>query len=140
VPGGPTELGFVYFSAVKLVGYTAAAWYFKSDYKKHDSSVWKIGAARTALGIAAGVSYGAAWWLLARWFHRFESWDLWYLALLIPIRIGEWALILWLFFERGSAGRSHLTRNVFLGTVWSYVLDAIGVFAAFVVPGGAWIC
>lgn len=140
MPGGPTELGFVYFSAVKLAGYTAAAWYFKRDYAKPDSSIWKIGVARTALGIAAGASYGGAWWLLAKWHPGAENWDAWFLPLLVPIRIGEWSLILWFFFERASAQKSRLRRNVLLGTVWSYVLDAIGIFAAFVIPGGAWIC
>jgi hypothetical protein len=66
VPAGPNELGFVYFSAVKLAGYTAAAWYFKRNYQRPDSNIWKIGAARTALGIAAGVSYGAAFWFTAK--------------------------------------------------------------------------
>jgi len=140
VPAGPNALGFVYFSAVKLAGYTAAAWYFKRDYKRPDSSVWKVGAARTALGIAAGVSYGAAWWFIAKRFHGAENWDSWYLPDLLPIRIGEWSLFLWLFFERASAQRSRLVRNVLLGTAWSYVLDAIGIFAAFIIPGGIWIC
>jgi hypothetical protein len=137
---GPAPLGFAYFSAIKLAGYTAAAWYFKRNYQRPDSSIWKFGAARTALGIAAGLSYGAAWWFFAGRFHLIPDSGSLFLALLFPIRLGEWSLILWLFFERNSTQRGHLVRNSLLGTVWSYVLDAIGISAAFVIPGGIWIC
>lgn len=27
-----------------------------------------------------------------------------------------------------------------ISTIWSYVLDAIGIGAAFVLPGGIWVC
>ena len=137
MPGGPAPLGFACFSAVKLAGYSAAAWYFKRRYARSDLSSWKIGAARTALGLVVGASYGAIWWLAGKWT---ANSDLVYLALLFPIRLGEWSLILWLFFERQQLMRRRLLANSLLGTAWSYVLDAIGIFAALVIPGGIWIC
>jgi hypothetical protein len=140
VPGGPAPLGFAYFSAVKLAGYTAAAWYFRRSYDRPDSNVWKIGVARTALGLAVGSSYGAVWWLVGKWIHVPENSDLIYLALLFPIRLAEWSLILWLFFERQRDTQSRLLRNSLLGMAWSYVLDAIGILAAIVTPGGIWVC
>jgi hypothetical protein len=140
VPVSPNELGFVCFAAVKLAGYTAAAWCLRRDYRKPESNIWKIGAARTALGIAVGVSYGTAYFFMAKWFHLTQSsvWIFW--VLLVPIRLGEWSLVLWGFFERGSPGPSQLLRNTVLGTIWSFFLDFFGMLAALVVPGNAWIC
>lgn len=140
MPMGPAPFGFAYFSAVKFAGYTAAALYFKDSYQRPDLSIWKVGAARTALGIAAGVSYGAAWFLVGKFVNvdNFGPWP--FLGFLLPIRISEWLLILWLFFERNRTPTGRLVKRALLGTGWSYVLDAIGIVAAWVIPGGIWVC
>jgi hypothetical protein len=58
MPGGPAPLGFAYFAAVKFIGYSGAAWALARSYQIKETNVWKVGAARTALGLAAGATYG----------------------------------------------------------------------------------
>jgi hypothetical protein len=57
----------------------------------------------------------------------------------LPVRVAEWTFLIWLFFDR-SLQRSRLWKYVLLGIVWSYLLDVIGVAAAWVLPGGFWVC
>ena len=59
MPAGPELLGFAYFGAVKLVGYTLAGSVLRKNYGRPEVSALGFGLARTALGIAAGVSVGA---------------------------------------------------------------------------------
>ena len=54
--------------------------------------------------------------------------------------MGEWYLLLWLFFDRGQRKRGRMLKYAALGTALSYGLDFLAVGAAFVVPGGMWIC
>jgi hypothetical protein len=60
-------------------------------------------------------------------------------ALLAPIRMCEWLILLRLFFHRDWKWSRSL-KLAALGTVWSYVLDIPAIMAVFVIPGGAWIC
>ncbi|MEO7678024.1 MAG: hypothetical protein ABIV39_14795, partial [Verrucomicrobiota bacterium] len=60
-------------------------------------------------------------------------------ALLAPIRICEWVILLRLFFHR-DWNWSRSLKLAALGTAWSYVLDIPAIMAFFVIPGGAWIC
>jgi hypothetical protein len=62
-----------------------------------------------------------------------------YVALL-PVRLVEWSLVIWFFFERSRESGFRLTGYSILGSLWSYLLDVPAIFAAFVVPGGMWIC
>jgi len=142
MPGGPGPLGFVYFSAVKAAGYTAAAIALKRIYGLRQSpkpSVWAVGLARTGIGLVVGLSYGALWIYLLNRF-MIESGGILFYCLLLPVRLAEWSLLIWLFFDRGFHDRGRLWKSVALGTICSYLLDAVGVFAAFVLPGGIWVC
>jgi hypothetical protein len=58
----------------------------------------------------------------------------------LPVRMAEWALLVYLFFDRSLMDRRKALWVCAGGTVWSYCLDVIGIAAALVVPGGAWIC
>ena len=143
MPGGPAPLGFAYFAGVKFAGYTCAAWALNHFYHTTESGIWKVGGARTALGLAAGATYGGLFILLANRVHPLGSPDFMgdlYFVGLVPIRLTEWAFIIWYFYQRGKPDRARLLRNSALGIVWSFVLDAVGVFAAIVAPGGIWIC
>ena len=40
----------------------------------------------------------------------------------------------------GLVQRARDLKYAVFGTLWSFVLDAVGILAAFVVPGGFWIC
>jgi hypothetical protein len=144
MPGGPAPLGFAYFAAVKFAGYTCAAWALNRSYQTKESSVWKVGAARTALGLAAGAAYGGLFIWLVKGVgvlgNSSDSAAFLYFGGLVPIRLVEWSLIIWYFYQRGRPNHALLLRNSALGMLWSYVLDAIGIFAAIVAPGGIWIC
>jgi hypothetical protein len=45
-----------------------------------------------------------------------------------------------LFFDRGLVDRQKAFRVAVGGTLWSYRLVAIGIAAAFVIPGGFSVC
>jgi len=144
MPGGATTFGFAAFAAVKAAGYTGAAFYLSHAY----GTAWSvrrklgIGLARTVLGIAVGVTYGTAWGLLLtnpQNPNEAPMLALFY-GLLLPVRLAEWWLLLWFFFDRPLAGKGRIWKYAALGTGLSYALDGLAVVAAFVVPGGMWIC
>ncbi|HVS75214.1 MAG TPA: hypothetical protein VHE23_07275 [Candidatus Acidoferrales bacterium] len=140
MPMGPAPLGLVYFVGVKFVGYTAAAYGIRKAYPESTSGVAKVGAARTAIGVGTGLAYGALWMFLSsKVFHTQDS-GVAFLLGLLPVRIAEWLLLLHLFFDRGLRNRLKSFKGAMAGTVWSYCLDAVGIAAAFVIPGGFWVC
>jgi hypothetical protein len=133
MPGaGSTTVGYAAFCAVKLAGYSLSTFYFCKRHRARSWPSWLFGPARTVLGIGAGMAVALA---LA----RMESLPL-FLVSLLPVRIGEWLLVLWLFFGRGAIARRRWFVDAVVGTVWSYALDFIGLLAAFAVPGGFWVC
>jgi hypothetical protein len=137
---GPAPLGFAVFVGVKFAGYTAAAKLLQRVYETKETSVFKVGSARTVLGIAAGLAYGAIWMFSMRNHIGPEPSTLWYFLGLVPVRMGEWSLILWLFYDRKDPDWTRLLIFAGLGSLWSYALDAIGVGTALVIPGGIWVC
>jgi len=140
MPMGPGPIAFVAFVGVKFAGYTAAAKLLQRTYAAPQVNVLKVGSARTALGIAAGLAYGAVWMFGARNVAGAGPSMVWYFLGLVPIRMGEWSLILWLFFDKKDPDWTRVSIFAGLGSLWSYVLDAIGVGTALVIPGGMWVC
>lgn len=135
MPGGPTEIGIVYFSAVKLVGYSAAGLYLNRVEHTTRPHPLAFGVVRTVVGIAAGISYA---FLLSGF--AISNQEITFYAGLIPIRIIEWLVLLWLFYRGAENIETKRWKYVVLGVLWSYALDLPAVFAAFVLPGGFWIC
>ena len=141
MPMGPAPLGFAYFVGVKFVGYTAAACAIRRTYPEFKGSVLKVGAARTAIGIGAGAAYGALWFLIGSKAAKIADPNIiLYFVGLLPVRIAEWMWLVHLFFDRGLKDRAKAFKDAAAGTVWSYCLDAIGMAAALVIPGGIWVC
>jgi len=143
MPAGPGPVGFVAFAGAKLAGYTLAALALKKAFKSPDINILKVGLVRTGIGLVAGALFGGTSILLVMHIQRQSTGDLatsLFFALLIPVRIAEWCLLIHLFFDKGLVDRSKDTKYAALGVIWSFVLDAVGIFAAFVVPGGFWIC
>jgi hypothetical protein len=143
MPAGPGPIGFVAFAGVKLVGYTIAALALKKAFNSAAASTIKVGLARTGIGLVAGTLFGGTWILLSMRFE--ERWPDWmaylvFFGLLIPIRLAEWSLLIHLFFDRGLTQRARDLGYSALGILWSFLLDAVGIGAAIVVPGGFWIC
>lgn len=142
--GAPTALGFVAFAGVKFAGYTCAAWALNRFFQSKENSIWKVGTARTALGLAAGACYGGLFILLTNAVdptgnHSDRAAVVYFIGL-VPVRLAEWSLIIWLFYLRNKENRARLLGGAAAGTVWSFALDAIGVGAALVAPGGVWVC
>jgi len=140
MPAGPAPLGFLYFTAIKALGYSAAAYQIKSGYGlkgQPKPSTPVVALVRTGIGVAVGIAYWSLWIFTGLGEHGPNS-VLWYL-LLLPVRAAEWTLLIWLFFDR-TLQRARLWKFAALGTIWSYLLDAIGVGAALVLPGGIWVC
>lgn len=144
MPGGINHpvLGYTTFCAIKFAGYTAAAHVLSSQYDR-DVSAWKVGAVRTLIGMAAGAAYFGLWLYLDRLGYRdfyMISGIPWpYFAGLLPVRIAEWWLLIWLFYDRELGEVAKDWRMVGLGTVWSYVLDAPAT-AGLIATAGIWIC
>jgi hypothetical protein len=134
MPGGPLPLGLAYFAAVKFVGYTAAASFIKRRIPDSSASPWLVGGVRTVIGLGAGI--GAAY--VASQLGILRS-EVGFYALLAPIRICEWLIVLRLIFHR-DWDWSRSLKLAALGTVWSYVLDIPAIMAVFAIPGGSWIC
>ena len=135
MPAGPAALGLVYFGAVKLVGYTAAASFIRRQIPGSTAPPWLVGGVRTVIGLGAGT--GAIYVASKLGIVRSE---IGFYALLAPIRICEWLLLLGLFFRQPSWEWPCSFRLAALGALWSYALDIPAIFAVFAIPGGAWIC
>jgi len=133
MPGGPGPTGFAAFLAVKYVGYSLAGRVLNYAYNLPVHSAWKVGGVRTAIGLGAGAAVGAA----ALFIHM-PGWS--FFGGLIPIRVLEWGLLLRLYYESRFLGTGRAWRWSAAGVGWSFVLDAIGIGAALVVPGGFWVC
>jgi len=141
MPAGPAPLGLAYFVGVKAAGYTAASVILKNGYGLRDLQkprVWTVGLTRTVIGIAAGLIYGVLWLYLPPNAH--DAYRIRYLLGLLPIRLAEWTFLIWIFFDRSLHDQGRLWKYTIFGTICSYVLDAIGIGTALVLPGGIWVC
>ena len=137
---GAGLLGLAYFAAVKFAGYSAAARFLSSRYQVSPNSL-VVGASRTLLGVAAGFAAVA----IASFVQVNVPSIEWY-VLLAPIRLLEWLVVIWFFYERSiwepnAALRwKRLLKWSVLGILWSGFLDVPALLAAFSLPGGVWVC
>ena len=136
-------LGYATFCAIKFAGYTAAAHVLSVQYDRKDLTVWKVGAVRTLIGMAAGAAYFGLWSLVV---HKVNlpggihgGVPVLYLVGLLPVRIAEWWLLIWLFYDRDLRQVAKDWSLVLLGTLWSYVLD-VPAIAGFIATAGFWVC
>jgi hypothetical protein len=147
MPFGGTEVGFMYFTAAKLAGYTAYChWAIEPQIAKLEvptakiPAAWKAGAVRTLIGLGIGAVVGLSFWKIPYFSHSDGMATYIFFAFLIPVRVLEWRLLFrWVYgrFPLHGSSRSKLVGG---GVVTSFALDALGILAAFVLPGGIWIC
>ena len=135
MPAGGTSLGIVYFASVKLAGYTAAAAYLRRALPENQPPLLLVGATRTLIGLAAGFSS-----VLLASLIQINRAEWLFFVLLFPVRIGEWLLLIRLFYAKPAWSWPHNLKLAALGAGWSYLLDVPAMLAMFVLPGGAWIC
>jgi hypothetical protein len=131
----------VYFATIKFAGYSLAGRFLTFRYREASPNAFVVGGARTAIGIVAGLGAAA----VATAVNVEVPSVAWYL-LLTPVRLMEWLLVIWFFYERSTWEPSvsrrwarALTWSA-LGIVWSGLLDIPAILAAFALPGGFWVC
>jgi hypothetical protein len=146
MPFGPGLGGFAYFAAVKWLGYSGYAVVVNrtkpmTDSKLRSPNPWWVGSVRTGIGVAVGAAVGLGYWSVASHLPAIEAHaDGIFFAFLVPVRILEWLLLLTLFYRKFQFDRRRIAILIICGILVSFALDAIGVFAAFVLPGGMWVC
>lgn len=136
MPGGPIfdePQSYVALVVVKFVGYACSAYFFNARYSDSNANPFLFGAARTVLGMLLGAAVGFAGLI------TLELALLVFLVGLIPFRIFEWYLTLWIFYRKSSNYKASLVTNIVLGIVWSFALD-IPAIIGFIATGGFWIC
>jgi hypothetical protein len=146
MPAG-VGFGYVYFAAAKLAGYSGfCRWAIEPQLLKAEGalppipSAWKAGAARTLIGVGIGASVGLGFWCIP-WFSRLgDTGNVLFFSLLIPVRVFEWWLLLRWIYREFELSRRQRTALIAGGIVTSFALDALGIAAAFVLPGGMWVC
>jgi hypothetical protein len=93
--------------------------------------------------MVAGAAYFGLWFLIDPTARQpggpLSGFPYLYLAGLLPVRIAEWWLLIWLFYDRKLREPAKGWRMVGLGTIWSYVLDAPAI-AGFIATAGFWVC
>lgn len=151
MPAGPEGLGFAYFIAAKYAGYTTFCRYAiqprlstrldgDEEFAKPPMSAFAAGAIRTGIGIAVGAAVGFGFWSIPSVSRTSESVGmLLFFSLLIPVRVGEWWLLMRLAYKSSIQPAKHpllLTS----GILTSFALDAIAFFTAMALPGGMWVC
>jgi len=139
MPAGASSpaVGYLVFGAIKLAGYSLAARFISKRYQRTDRNAFVVGSARTLIGVLAGALYFGLLLILPQ--KTVVAGGLVFLVGLIPMRIAEWWLLLWLFYDRKLAHGRLGWRVVALATLWSFVLDLPAIAGAFF-TGGFWIC
>ncbi|MGE3320346.1 MAG: hypothetical protein AB7I18_13720 [Candidatus Berkiella sp.] len=121
-------LGSLFYFFLKFLCYSGYAKYLNHLYgKKH--SIWKVGIFRAILGLVVGAALNFL--LLGALNIQVTSGrapvggrdtDIYFL-LLTTIRLGEWLLTVWYFYDRELYISWKLFKAVLFGTVISYLVD-----------------
>jgi len=146
--GAPTGLGFACFAGIKFGGYAAySALLNRTKAVKRAGcelpSFWTGGLVRCGIGIVAGVAYGFGFWLaMQRASIQFaDNYGVTlFFGLLVPIRVAEWLLFLWLLYRSCQLTAKEKIIPVVGGIATSFLLDAITISSLIYVPGAAWVC
>jgi len=161
MPAGGTAVGFAYFAVAKFLGYTAfCRWVIEPRLLKSIAtpsptsflfpaavisprlpSEFQAGAARTVIGVGAGTLAGLSFFSGIPGLDRHgDIVTIIFFALLVPIRVGEWWFLLWWMYRDFPLSSNTRGRIITYGILVSFALDAVGILAAFFLPGGVWIC
>ncbi len=147
MPFGPQPAGFAYFVGAKYLGYSLYCGFasrriaVKQSLPRTDlPSLWGAGAVRTLIGVAVGAVVGLSFWKIP-YFAAHDTVDsVLFFTLLIPVRVGEWWLLFRTMYPRSIPGAHSYGWLIALGIVVSFVLDALALLTALVLPGGMWVC
>lgn len=132
---GGDALGLLYFCGIKFAGYTAMAAVLRRRYPGATAASWRVGLARTVIGLAAGMGV----MLLVAPLHLAAATPAFY-VLLLPVRLAGWLLVLWWFYERPGWRWRRVLGWAGVGYVWSCLLDVPALGSALLMPGGVRMC
>jgi hypothetical protein len=140
VPGGISDpvAGYATFAIVKFVGYCAAAFALGRAYPRPTANAALAGLTRTIIGLVVGVAYGTVVGLLLVEYVGAAALAV-FLVGLIPVRLAEWWLLIWLYYDRQLANARKGWWFSGAGTAWSFVLDVPALVGA-IATAGMWIC
>lgn len=99
----------------------------------------KAGIIRTLIGVGVGAILGLGFWSIPK-LANFDFATPVFFALLVPVRVGEWALLLWWVYRTRPFADPGMMRLITFGILVSFALDLLGIIAAWVLPGGMWVC
>ena len=139
MPGGATHpaIGYLVFGTIKFAGYSLAARFISRRYDRPDRNPFLVGGTRTLIGVVAGAVYVGLLALLPSPF--VTRGGPFFLLGLLPMRVVEWWLLLWLFYDRRLEKPRTGWGVVGLATAWSFLLDVPAIAGMFF-TGGFWIC
>jgi len=128
--------GTATYAAIKILGYSFFAKYLNSLFYMHHN-IWKVGLIRTAIGVVLGLAHNAFFLSflnvsMGRSPIGGEDTSI-YFALLILLRIFEWGLIIYWFYDRRLENKARIAKALTLGVIWSFVLDIPILTGLFVV-------
>jgi hypothetical protein len=115
---------------VKFAAYSWAASLISRAYDRSDLSSSVVGGTRALIGVITGVIY----FVLLRYFFPDGSPGLGEFAPgLIPVRLVEWWLLIWLFYDRRLTKPTLGWKVAALGTLLSFVIDFVLSIVAIIV-------
>jgi hypothetical protein len=107
--------------AVKIAAYSLAARVISWAYGQSELSSLLVGGTRVLIGLVTGVIHVL---VMHKIFHIEGPVDVgtfW----LIPVRMFDWWLLVWIFYDRWLTKPVLGWKVAILGTLWSYVLDFV---------------
>ena len=108
MPFAPSpSVGLIALTTIKLAGYSLFGGYLNKLYKPDKPKAFSFGLIRTVVGLLVGaIAASICLQVLSLSLTVF-------LLLLIPIRFGEWFLVIWLFFDKTNALKSNKIYDMF---------------------------
>ena len=134
-------LGTGIYALIKILGYSLFAKFLNSLFLTHNN-IWKVGLVRTILGVVLGLAHNVfflSFFNISMGRSPIGGEDTYlYFTFLILLRIFEWGLIIYLFYDRKMKKRALIIKAIGLGVIWSFILDIPLLAGLFV--GIATIC
>ena len=135
MPFGPNPaVGLISFAVIKLAGYSFYGHRLNKFYHNSSTKPLVFGLIRTLLGTMVG--FLAAYLFLK----LLDTGLVAFLLFLIPIRFGEWWIVISNNFRSIPKEDQRFRIQSILGIPWSFLLDIPVIASIFIIPGGMWIC
>ena len=126
--------GTLLYAGIKLCGYALFAKILNRLFSR-SRNIWKIGVVRTLLGVVLGLAHNAFFlnfFKVSMGRAPLGGEDTWlYFLFLVILRILEWGLIIYWFYDKDFQQKKPVFTGIILGILWSFVLDIpiiVGLF------------